>query len=652
MRDAVAAQTIYFERCAGVFQGGGCRAIALAGAYEAAFHAGIRFTRVAGTSAGSIVAVLIGAGASSEFIRTEIAKLDFKKFLKPPEGQVAHSNWKAKAAQWVLGMALPKDKAAYLNIAQDLLTFGGLYSSEEIGTWVDELLARLLPDAKRPIQFESLKLPTYVVATNLLSAVPQVWSKKKSPDAYVGLAVRASCSIPGFFQPIVDGENRYVDGGVVSNLPGFVFVGDGEDESDLILAVGLKGNYVAPGRWTPEQLLQRVINASIDGASDIQRRLISQRLYVVEVQTDDVLATDFERMAESGKELIPKLLQNGKEAVEAFVRDEPNRVSVRQPSARVCSDIDETFCAIVERSRSPVQQVIVAQPNTDWAWKIVPTLLGWSHSGAAIRVYVEAQNQSSPEENARRRLLEALGVEVVAKEMLPFAGFLFDSVDPGLASAVVYLGPSARAAGFATVYAGGALHYPVIQALVQSLEAGPMGQGNLQQCKLLNSPDIEILKSSLRKGVRQYSDPDVTFHLEKVSIKSIKLLYHSVRKFKCIQARRLIVVFEKRGLQLFSPARVDIGNGNFSIVTPPVIEDSGKQCVAITGCARLFTCFERQPDAEVTCVVVRGVTEPLPGRPIKIQEAGMVHRTMPPKDRVLDFDYNHFRRIEQAAHPV
>lgn len=652
----MAVQTLNFERCWGVLQGGGCRAVALAGAYEAAFNAGVRFTRVAGTSAGSIVATLIGAGATAEFVSGKIKELDFNAFLQPATGQRPRAGLKAWVAKSMMGIVLPKDKAAYLSTVEELLNLSGLYSSARIESWMDDMLAELLPEAKRPIRFGDLLYPTYVVATNLLSAAPTVWSKENSPDARVGFAVRASCSIPGFFQPVAEGDNRYVDGGVVSNLPGFVFLGGDKEASEtneLILAIGLKGNYKAPGEWSAEELLQRVINASIDGAIDIQKRLLSKQLYVVEVPTGDVLATDFRRMAQNREKLVPELLRNGIAAMEEFVRDEPNRVSVRQPLARVCTDEDQAFCAVIERSRLPVEQVIVAHKNTAWAWKIVPTLLRWSHSGAAIRVYVEAQNGGTPQETARRLLLRGLGAEVIVKDCpLPFTGFLLDVEDPRRASAVVQLEPSAASAGFATVYAGGASHFSAIHALVRILEGPAMFQGSMQQCTLTNLPNTQVLKARLQTGVHQYSDPDVTFHVEDISVESLMLLYYRVREFKCVQASLLIDTYEKRGIQLFSPAGVDMGNGNSSIVTPPVIEDSGRQRVVITGCARLFTCFQKRRDWTVKCLIVRGVKEQLPGRPVKIQNVEVVRRKTPPEERIQDFDYTHFRDIEGAVHPV
>jgi predicted acylesterase/phospholipase RssA len=78
-------KTFHFKSCLGVFQGGGCRAAAFAGAYEEAARRGVSFSEVAGTSAGSIVAALIGARATPAFIRDKLSKLDFNTFLKEPE---------------------------------------------------------------------------------------------------------------------------------------------------------------------------------------------------------------------------------------------------------------------------------------------------------------------------------------------------------------------------------------------------------------------------------------------------------------------------------------------------------------------------------------------------------------------------------------
>jgi predicted acylesterase/phospholipase RssA len=77
--------TSFFKSSAGVFQGGGCRAAAFVGAYGEAIRRGVSFVEVAGTSAGSIIAALVGAGANPDDLQSAIAELDFNSFLRTAE---------------------------------------------------------------------------------------------------------------------------------------------------------------------------------------------------------------------------------------------------------------------------------------------------------------------------------------------------------------------------------------------------------------------------------------------------------------------------------------------------------------------------------------------------------------------------------------
>ena len=103
----------------------------------------------------------------------------------------------------------------------DLLFDQGFHSSSQIKEWTNKNLSRLLPQEKQPITFSSLPFPTYIVSTDLIRSEAKVWSQMTTPNELVSDAVEASCAIPIFFQPV---NRRYVDGGVLSNLPAYVFV--------------------------------------------------------------------------------------------------------------------------------------------------------------------------------------------------------------------------------------------------------------------------------------------------------------------------------------------------------------------------------------------------------------------------------------------
>ncbi|KFL16373.1 hypothetical protein GT94_04495 [Geobacillus stearothermophilus] len=56
-----------------VFSGGGVKGFALLGAYEAIEEKGLRWKRLAGTSAGALLAALLAAGYTAREIATEFS---------------------------------------------------------------------------------------------------------------------------------------------------------------------------------------------------------------------------------------------------------------------------------------------------------------------------------------------------------------------------------------------------------------------------------------------------------------------------------------------------------------------------------------------------------------------------------------------------
>jgi len=150
--------------------GGTAKVIAHVGVLKAFEEEGLRPEVLAGTSGGSLVAVLYSSGRSVESI-AELAR---------------ELNWRRLAR-----IHLPKL---------------GLLSSERIGKFVEEVVGDL--------RFEDLQIPTYVVTTNLLTGEKTVFSR--GPIAPV---IRASCSIPQIFAPVEIDGGLYTDGGVIEYLP-------------------------------------------------------------------------------------------------------------------------------------------------------------------------------------------------------------------------------------------------------------------------------------------------------------------------------------------------------------------------------------------------------------------------------------------------
>jgi NTE family protein len=82
----------------------------------------------------------------------------------------------------------------------------GLASNERLGTLVQRCF-----DSR---QFEDLAIPMAIVATDLGSGDPVLFTQGSLADA-----IRASCAFPGLFEPVQIGTRCLADGGLVAPVP-------------------------------------------------------------------------------------------------------------------------------------------------------------------------------------------------------------------------------------------------------------------------------------------------------------------------------------------------------------------------------------------------------------------------------------------------
>ncbi len=316
------SKTIFFRSCLGVFQGGGCRAAALVGAYDEALKRGVQFIEVAGTSAGSIIAVLVGAGATPDQLLQFVKELDFTGLLKSP----VSSNTVAKIASKPFGK--------YGN----LVLHQGFHSSSEIEVWMEKCLRKLLGPHQGPIPFSKLPFPTSVVATDILSRKPRIWNQRLSPNESVAKAVRASCSIPIFFQPV---DQQYVDGGALSNLPSFVFSNPATTRplTNRILAFVLNGDDEKIDKWGTMPFIKALANTVIDGAQEIQMGL-QGNVHAVHIPTGSIRATDFDEITPAA---ITTLIEAGRNAASAFFDAELAHIKSPRIPSDSCVDREDLY---------------------------------------------------------------------------------------------------------------------------------------------------------------------------------------------------------------------------------------------------------------------------------------------------------------------
>ncbi|PYF03054.1 patatin-like phospholipase family protein [Ureibacillus chungkukjangi] len=191
----------------GVFSGGGIKGFAYIGAMQVLEEKNYRFKRVAGTSAGAIMACFIAAGYTAKEIEKILDELHLKSLLDPP-----------KPAR-----TLPFLKWVNLYFRM------GLYKGKALEKWFYKKLA-----AKGIITFNdlprgSLKLIASDLTNGRMVVIPDDLASYGIDwrTFSVAKALRMSCGIPFFFEPIKledrSGECIFVDGGILSNFPLWIF---------------------------------------------------------------------------------------------------------------------------------------------------------------------------------------------------------------------------------------------------------------------------------------------------------------------------------------------------------------------------------------------------------------------------------------------
>ena len=175
--------------------GGGAHAAAHAGVLQALSREHVPVAGIAGVSGGALVAAAWAGGADLDRLVDQASRLH---------------PW-----MWVRGWG------------------GGLLSGSRLGALIDEFLP--LPT------FDQLKVPVVVLATDVDTGEAAVFREGNLRDA-----VRASCSFPGVFPPMVLNGRRLYDGGITEVIP-VRLAREMAGESGIVVAVDVNSGTKWPG---------------------------------------------------------------------------------------------------------------------------------------------------------------------------------------------------------------------------------------------------------------------------------------------------------------------------------------------------------------------------------------------------------------------
>ncbi|WP_186378793.1 patatin-like phospholipase family protein [Sphingobium sp. B2] len=599
-------KTHYFSNTFGVFEGGGVRAAAFAGAYAEAIALGVKFNAVAGTSAGSIVAALIAAGATPEFLLEELAQTSFRDLLDAPREVDRPFN----RAKWLasLGGAIPGAIGSVATIVKN----GGLHSSAKIEHWIEGLLRRVLtlrgvtPAGDR-VTFADLTLPIFIVSADLAAGRPKIWSKSATRDESVAVAVRCSSSIPFFFQPVRSGGALHVDGGIISNLPSYVFAEAQPSAarfSERVLAFRLRSaKNDSAGFREFSAFAGSVADAVVSGGTAVQLKLQSN-VHSVEIDTGTIKSTDFDKL---DAEAQMKLVESGRSAMRSFVANEQLTMSAVTES-RTYEGYDERMLAYVHMLQRGSRSALFVDRSSYFLFMIFPALLASARRGLVLRYFCDPT--ADAEEIKRRTTLRRLGFDVIELSELPFTG-LFTDADHEFAVSAVSSVEGRVGIDFPYEVGETRLYTTATDAGVMSVLRRATGHDSLaakvrDTSIRLQTVPTEHLFDLLRR-VPQYEK--ATFELIDLQLDDkLQSMQAEVKEFKLLQIADLAEQFRSEGVALFAPMFAILRDGSESLITPPVVEEVGESLVLIEGHSRAYYCM-RLGVPSMKAVRVRGASE-------------------------------------------
>lgn len=284
----------------GVFSGGGIKGFAYVGAMQVLEEHGIQFKRLAGTSAGAILAAFLAAGFNAQELEEIFDELNLKVLLDPPK--------------LCIGIPFLKWINLYVRF--------GMYHGKSLEKWFHQKLASKgiysfgdLPEGK-------LKLIASDLTNGRIVVLPDDLKLYGINDRTfpISRALRMSCGLPFFFEPVYlkngTSESVIVDGGVLSNFPLWVFDNENKPRPVLGLKLSSANEEMSPYEIDNAIQLFEALFSTMKNAHD--NRYIARRHEkdIIFIPVEKYSATQFD----IDEETKQKLICIGKERTTQFLK--------------------------------------------------------------------------------------------------------------------------------------------------------------------------------------------------------------------------------------------------------------------------------------------------------------------------------------------
>lgn len=230
------------------------------------------------------VALALGAGASKGFAHIGVLKVLEASGI-PVYGIAGTSAGSFVGALYAAGYdAYTLQKIAFAvdraDIADLTIPDNGFIKGEKLEEYVNRMV--------RGAPIEALRIPFRAVATDLRTGAETVFATGNT-----GMAVRASCAVPGVFRPVRIGDRVYVDGGVTSPVPVDAARRLG---ADVVIAVDISGG---SERSAPETTIETILRAVDIMYGRVAAQQLARADVVVRPHVGHIASGDFSKRHEA-----------------------------------------------------------------------------------------------------------------------------------------------------------------------------------------------------------------------------------------------------------------------------------------------------------------------------------------------------------------
>ena len=242
------------------------------------------------------IAVVLGAGASRGFAHIGVLKV-LEAHGVPVHMIVGTSAGSFVGSLSAYGLSAYEIQKIALTLEKgDIVDFmfpdNGFIGGEKLEEFINKTVNNT------PI--EKFRTPFYAVATNIQTGQEAVFLKGSA-----GIAVRASCSIPGVFRPVKIADSMYVDGGTVSPVAVDTAKRYG---ADIVIAVDISADR---NTKQPEGTIDTILQAVNIMHARLSIKQLGRADIIIRPKVGYVGASDFDKRHEA-------ILEGEKAATEAL----------------------------------------------------------------------------------------------------------------------------------------------------------------------------------------------------------------------------------------------------------------------------------------------------------------------------------------------